>query len=183
MFLSRCTFIYMIVLVSTIVSCSGNPESNATNDIDYFQFQQVDLNRFDLPVKIYLPDASAGIGTAFKPEILHEEGGYKWQLSVGRYFKLFIEDYGNQRFLFEEKFDEIKNNKVYKTAIKKRDGSIIIYTKQLNGKLSNNKSGMYFIFAVVQIDGYYYQITNRQEGNTKKEIDFMYKSIKSIKEI
>ncbi len=183
MLMPRLVYFFIGLFGFLMVSCGDKQSANEDREIDYFQFQPLNLKKFDLPATIQLPDASAGIGTAFKPEILHEEGGYKWQLSVGRYFKIFIEDYGNQRFLFEEKFEEIKNNKVYHTNIKRRDGSIVIYTKQLKSKLKNDKVETYHIYAVVKIDGYYYQITNRVEGNSKKEVEFMYKSIKSIKEI
>jgi len=179
----RLVYYFLGLFSFLMVSCGDKRVEAIENEIDYFQFHRINLTKFDLNASIYLPDASAGIGTALKPEIIHEEGGYKWQLSVGRYFRIYIEDYGNQRFLFEEKFDEIKNNKVYRTQIKMRDGSIVIYTKQLKSKLNNDNIETYYIYAVVKIKGYYYQITNRVEGNSKKEVEFMYKSIKSIKEI
>ena len=93
------TFFFLIILFS----CNVEDQKSVAQDIDYYQFQKIDLTKFDIPASIYLPDASAGIGTSFKPLIEHEVGDYKWKIKAGRYFILNIEDYGDFKYLYEEK--------------------------------------------------------------------------------
>jgi len=37
------------------------------------------------------------------------------------------------------------------------------------------------LFSVINMNGINYQFTNREAGDSKKVIDFVYKSVKSIK--
>jgi hypothetical protein len=176
---------YLIALFLFIVlhSCKDGEKDVASQNIDYYQFQKINLSKYDIPASIYLPDASAGIGTSFKPLIEHEIGDYKWRIKVGRYFVLDIEDFGDFKYLFEEKKKEILANKVYKTTILKEEGAILVYQQTLKEDIGLKKNNTFHIYAVVKLDDVFYQITNTEKGNTKKEIDFMFKSIKSIKKI
>ena len=172
-----------ILLLVFLYSCKGEEQNSAQQNIDYYQFQKIKLSKYDIPASIYLPDASAGIGTSFKPLIEHEIGDYKWRIKVGRYFVLSIEDFGDFKYLFEEKKKEILANKVYKTTILKEEGAILVYQQTLKEDIGLKKNNTFHIYAVVKLDEVFYQITNTEKGNTKKEIDFMFKSIKSIKKI
>lgn len=174
----------LTVLFLIFLNSCGNEEKKAdSQNIDYYQFQKVSLAKYDIPASIYLPDASAGIGTSFKPLIEHEIGDYKWKIKVGRYFTLNIEDYGDFKYLFEEKKKEILSNKVYKSSILKEEGAILVYQQTLKEDIGLKRSYTFHIYAVVKLDDVFYQITNSEKGNTKKEIEFMFKSIKSIKKI
>jgi len=175
-------FLAVLVLVF-LFSCKGEEQDSAQQNIDYYQFQKINLTKYDIPASIYLPDASAGIGTSFKPLIEHEIGDYKWRIQVGRYFVLNIEDFGDFKYLFEEKKKEILTNKVYKTTILKQERAILIYQQTLKEDLGLKRNNSFHIYAVVKLDDVFYQITNPEKGNNKKEIDFMFKSIKSIKKI
>lgn len=175
------TFFLLIFLLS-LVACKNSHEDNSQEKLDYYQFQKIDLAKYELSICMYLPDASAGIGTSFKPQITHEDGDYKWQISVGRYFNLYIEDYGDFKYLFEEKKKTIENNKVYKTKIVKNEPSILVYEQRLKESISYEEKASFHIYAVVKIKDVYYQIMNDKAGNSEKEIRFMYQSIKSIKE-
>lgn len=172
-----------LFLLFILVSCNQGEKELASQNIDYYQFQLVNLAKYDIPATIYLPDASAGIGTSFKPLIEHEVGGYKWRIKVGRYFVIDIEDFGDFIYLFEEKKKEILTNKVYKTNIINEDKSILVYQQTLKEDIGLKKNKTFHIYAVIKIDNIFYQITNTEKGNTRKEIDFMFKSIKSIKKI
>jgi hypothetical protein len=176
---------YLIALFLFIVlhSCKDSEKDVASQNIDYYQFQKINLSKYDIPASMYLPDASAGIGTSFKPLIEHEVGDYKWRIKVGRYFVLDIEDFGDFKYLFEEKKKEILANKVYKTTILKEEGAILVYQQTLKEDIGLKKNNTFHIYAVVKLDDVFYQITNTEKGNTRKEIDFMFKSIKSIKKI
>ena len=85
--------------------------------------------------------------------------------------------------MFEEKKKEILANKVYKTTILKEEGAILVYQQTLKEDIGLKKNNTFHIYAVVKLDDVFYQITNTEKGNTRKEIDFMFKSIKSIKKI
>lgn len=170
-----------IFLLLILLSCKEENKTRSIENFDYFQFQKIDLSRYDIPAYIYVPDASAGIGASFKPFIEHEIGDYKWKINVGRYFSINIEDYGDFNYLFEEKKKQIKESKVYRTKIIKEEQSIIVYQQKLKEEIGLKRNNTYHIYAVVKIDDVYYQITNNESGNSKKEIDFMFKSIKSIK--
>jgi len=169
-----------VFLLFVFFSCKDEEQNNNQN-IDYYQFQKVDLSKYDIPASIYLPDATAGIGTSFKPLIEHEIGGYKWKIKVGRYFILNVEDYGDFKYLFEEKKKQIISNRIYETEIIKENDNILVYQQTLKEDVGLKKHNTYHIYAVVKIDDVYYQIMNNENGNSLKEIDFMYKSIKSLK--
>lgn len=170
-----------VLLLVFLFSCKGEEQNSTPQNIDYYQFQKINLNVYDIPASIFLPDASAGIGTSFKPLIEHEVGDYKWKIKVGRYFILNIEDYGDFKYLFEEKKKQIVSNRVYETKILKEERNILVYQQTLKEDVGLKKNNTYHIYAVIKLDDVFYQITNTEKGNTKKEIDFMFKSIKSIK--
>lgn len=171
------TFFFLIILFS----CNVEDQKSVAQHIDYYQFQKIDLTKFDIPASIYLPDASAGIGTSFKPLIEHEVGDYKWKIKAGRYFILNIEDYGDFKYLYEEKKKKIISNRVYKTKILKEEGGILVYQQTLKEDVGLKKKNTFHIYSVVKLDDVFYQIMNNELGNSRKEIDFMFKSIKSIK--
>jgi len=173
---------FLLLFLFSLVACNNSQNDNSKDNQDYYQFQKIDLTKYEIPASIYLPDASAGIGTSFKPQISHEAGDYKWQISVGRYFNLFIEDYGDFKYLFEEKKKSIENNKVFKTKIVKNEPSILVYEQRLKESISYEEKASYHIYAVIKIKDVYYQIMNDKAGNNKKEVGFMFQSIKSIKE-
>jgi hypothetical protein len=94
--------IILLAFISfTWTQCSEGNEG-AQGKFDYFQFQKVDLREYDIAASIMIPDATAGIGASFKPNVEHDEGGYKWAISVGRNFQLFLEDYGDNLYRFED---------------------------------------------------------------------------------
>ena len=102
---------FLSFLLFGFTQCQQDNASEQST-FDYVQFQRVDLSKFDIPASIMIPDATAGIGASFKPEVEYDEGGYKWTISVGRNFQLFIEDYGDNLYRFEEfKKDLLKDNK------------------------------------------------------------------------
>ena len=169
-------FFFLIILFS----CNVEDQNSDRQDIDYYQFQKIDLTKYDISASIYLPDASAGIGTSFRPLIEHEVGDYKWKIKVGRYFILNVEDYGDFKYLYEEKKKQIISNRVYKTKILKEEGNILVYQQTLKEDVGLKKKNTFNIYSVIKLDDVFYQIMNNEFGNSRKEIDFMFKSIKSI---
>jgi hypothetical protein len=175
--------LFFLILIFFLCACGDdNSKEIESNQVDYYQFQLLNLHEFDIPVTIYLPDASSGIGTAFKPEVIHAEGDYKWVVQVGRYFKLYIEDFGDFKYLMDEKMKSLENSTIYKIVFLKKTPQHVIYSREILSKQDwKNPRKTYHLYGVFQIDGVFYQLMNREEGNTKKEIDFMEKSFLSIK--
>jgi hypothetical protein len=174
---------FVILFLFGLSGCQDENPSNATT-FDYFQFQHVDLSKYDISASIMIPDATAGIGASFKPNVEYDEGGYKWTISVGRNFQLFIEDYGDNLYRFEEfKKDLIKDNKktnYFQFEMLKEEKDILIYSRKENSDFIKNKKITYHIYAVKKINGIYYEIRNGEHGDSKKVLDFMYHSIQSF---
>ena len=172
--------ILILFLVFLLVNCKS--EIKTKDGIDYYQFQKLSLNKFDLPASLFIPDATAGIGATFVPEVMHEIGGYKWKILIGKNFELDIEDYGDYPYLFPEfKKKLLSSNNFYKVEIIKEEENLILYKRTISENLGNSNSSSYHLFAVVKINGINYQLTNRESGDSKKVIDFVYKSVKSFK--
>jgi len=175
------SFAVLIFFLSFILlNCKS--ESPPINEIDYYQFQDINLSKYDIDASIKIPDATAGIGATFMPEVIHELGDYKWKIAVGKNFELFIEDYGDYPYLFPEfKKKLLSNNKYYIIELLKNDKNLLLYKRTIRKKLGTANSSSFHLFAVIIIDGISYQFTNRESGDSKKVIDFIYKSVKSFK--
>ena len=175
------SFTVLIFFLSFILlNCKS--ESPPINEIDYYQFQDINLSKYDIDASIKIPDATAGIGATFVPEVIHELGDYKWKIAVGKNFELFIEDYGDYPYLFPEfKKKLFSNNKYYKIEIIKEEKNLLLFKRTIRKKLGNVNSSSYHLFSVINMNGINYQFTNREAGDSKKVIDFVYKSVKSLK--
>lgn len=161
----------------SLFSCQENKEKQ----FDYIQYEQFDLRPFDLPATIMLPDASAGIGTSLKPKVAYEMGGFKWRIDVGRNFALLIEDYGDNSLRFEEfKRKLFKPNRYFDIKIVAQSKNILVYKRVVKGAYVEQPNEKHHIYAVCQIADNYYEIMNREQGDSKKVVDFMYHSIESF---
>ena len=80
-------------------SCGGEDVDPETEDIvvddDYYEFQDFNLEEYDIPGFIKLPDETANIGASTKPEVVHVEDDIRWEIKIGPNFELIIEDYGD----------------------------------------------------------------------------------------
>jgi hypothetical protein len=174
---------FLSFLLFGLTQCQQDNASEQST-FDYVQFQRVDLSKFDIPASIMIPDATAGIGASFKPEVEYDEGGYKWTISVGRNFQLFIEDYGDNLYRFEEfKKDLLKDNKktnYFQFQMLKEEKDILVYSRKEKSEFIKNKRVTYHIYAVKKVNGIYYEFRNGEQGDSKKVIDFMYHSIQSF---
>jgi hypothetical protein len=168
---------FFLLLVFTF-SC----EQDKPRSYDYIQYSSLDLSACDLSARIMLPNASAGIGTSIKPNIEYEIGGFKWKLSVGRNFTLLIEDYGDYAYRFAEfKRKLLKPNQFFEIEIVRQTNDILIYRRKVKGEFVAQKNARFYIYGVKRIRENYYEIMNREQGDTKRVVDFMYYSIQSLK--
>ncbi|MDP4595442.1 MAG: hypothetical protein NWS92_00560 [Crocinitomicaceae bacterium] len=169
------SFFFLFVIV---LAC----EQTKPRSYDYIQYRTFDLSAYDLPARIMLPNASAGIGTSMKPNVVYELGGFKWKLNVGRNFSLLIEDYGDYAYRFAEfKRKLLKPNKFFEIEIVKQTKDILIYRRKVKGEFVAQKNARFYIYSVRRIRENYYEIMNREQGDTKRVVDFMYHSIQSLK--
>lgn len=158
-------------------------EQDKTVAFDYVQYEPFDMTPYDLSVQLMLPNASSGIGTSMKPQVAYEPGGFKWKLQVGRNFGLLIEDYGDYAFRFAEfKRKLLKPNPFFEIEIVKQTKDLLIYRRKVKGEFVAQNKSRFYIYSVRRLHENYYEIMNREQGDTKRVIDFMYHTIQSIKE-
>lgn len=151
----------------------------------YYQFSKLTLSNFDFNASIFIPDETAGIGASFKPIISHDED-FKWTISAGPNFKLFIEDYGENSSLIDEFEAKITKSDFFDISIISKKNGIILYQRSIKKNTLNDVSSKenhisFHLYAIKNINGIYYELKNKEEGNTKKVIELMEKSVESLK--
>jgi len=180
----RTAFLFLLIL-QIMISCadesSTSSPSQTNNDdlnIDYYQFNKFMLDSVGIDASIMIPNETAGIGASFNTEVLHDDGGFKWQISAGRNFNIFIEDYGDYQYLMPEFIRRIDTKDIFKTQIVKQTGNYIIYKREL--KTATKHKSTYHFYGVKYINGVYYEIKNSEDGDSKKVIEFILKSYLSL---
>ena len=173
--------ISFLLLLYLAFSCSdGRIEGNEEKvQIDYYQFREMNLDSVGIPASIMIPNETAGIGASFAPKILHDEGGFKWHINVGRHFNVIIEDYGDYQYLMPEFLRRINTKDIFNIEIIEDTSDYILYKREL--KSAPNQQPTYHIYGVKYLNGVYYEFTNQEEGDSKKVIDFILKSFLSFK--
>ena len=151
----------------------------------YYQFAKLTLSDFDLNASIFIPDETAGIGASFKPIISHEED-FKWTISAGPNFTLFIEDYGDYSSLMDEFEAKISKSDFFDISIISKKNGIILYQRSIKKNTLSDASSKenhisFHLYAIKNINGIYYELKNKEEGDTRKVIELMEKSVESLK--
>lgn len=192
---SKIIFIPIIVFCIFVFSACGgdvkNDEENkdgiVLND-DYYEFQGFSLKNYDLPIMIMLPDETANIGASTKPEIIHAEDDFKWELKVGSNFHMLIDDWGDYTDMVKSRKKELKELDFYKIKYIIDEKDFILYEQELMPKGSSKAATSvgvphksYHVFSQKIIDGVTYVFRSRDEGFEKLIIGLMAKSIKSVK--
>lgn len=158
-----------------LLACGRKNEGNntKTEEQDYYQFQQIDLSTHDINATLMIPDATAGIGASFKPQIIHVPADYKWEISIGRNFNLQIEDFGDNAYRYLEVRKKIVENKAFKVSIVQEENDQVLFKRIFDNS--------YHVYAVKKVDGVYYELKSKEEGDSKKIAEFIYRSVKSFK--
>ena len=151
----------------------------------YYQFSKLTLSDFDFNASIFIPDETAGIGASFKPIISHDED-FKWTISAGPNFKLFIEDYGENSSLIDEFEAKITKSDFFDISIISKKNGIILYQRSIKKNTLSDASSKenhisFHLYAIKNINGIYYELKNKEEGDTRKVIELMEKSVESLK--
>lgn len=184
-------FIFLNLLLFT--NCKSD-NSDGDQEIDmndnYDAFQTFDLRPFDIKANIKLPDETANIGAAIKPEVLHEEDGFKWDIIVGPNFNVHVEDWGANKGLVLDKKKQNKELAIYDITYLVDEPTFIVYKLDLKVKGDKNASASvgvphesYHVFAEIEIDGITYEFRSPDDGYEKVIIEMLAKSIRSVKAI
>jgi hypothetical protein len=173
---------FVVWLCSFIHACSNNASKPKSTSDDLYQFLKIDLSPYDLPATIHIPDETAGIGASFKTKIEHEED-FKWKISAGPNFELYIEDWGENQGRWQEFKSQLLASQVFKCTIIEENDHMIMYSKKLSqtNNAENYEHLSYHVYALIPINGVFYEITNRQEGDPLETTKLMFTSIKSFK--
>jgi len=181
-------YFLLTLLVFPLVQCGGDKKDGEMTDEELYEFQGFSMKPYDMPVMIMLPDETANIGASTRPEVIHEEDGFQWQLSVGPNFQMIIDDWGADREMVSSEKKELAGHNFYKIKYLVDEPDFIMYEQELkvDGKkgVSNNigvKHKTYHVFGQKVINGITYVFRSRDEGYEKVIIDLMAKSIKSVK--
>lgn len=177
------TFFTFFSMFIFMISCADESDTNAKSKelIDYYQFDEHLLDVYGIDATIMTPNETAGIGASFETEILHDDGDFKWHISAGRNFNLYIEDYGDYQYRMPEFLRKLEAQDIFKTEIIQQKDEYVIYKRELN--MSSKKISTYHLYGIKYINGVYYEIKNKEAGDSKKVIDFILKSFLSFKPI
>lgn len=188
--------IYTALVFSSVLiftSCNGVselPEEVIVVDDDYYEFQDFNLVNFDIPAILSLPDETANIGASTRPEVIHANEDYKWEIKVGPNFELLIEDYADLTDLVAVEKKELANHDFFNVKYIIDEPDLILYERILIQDGSEDalptvgvEHRTYHVFGQKSADGINYALKSREEGYEKVIIEIMAKSIKSFKGI
>ncbi len=182
--------LFLFILGSLLLtSCNDSNSSEDDNfDESLYDFKSYNLEPFDIPATIMLPDETSNIGAATNIEMLHTEGDFKWEMNIGPNFHLRIDDWGDDKQILQAEKDKLKDLEFYKISYLKNEPELLIYKRELivkGHKKASTKVGTehttYHIFCMKEINGIIYVFKNKDEGSPKKIVDLLEKSIKSVK--
>ena len=182
---------FSFVVTGFITSCSS-PELGKNREMvgedEYYEFQGLHLKSYGLPAMILLPDETANIGASTKPEVVHNDGDFIWNIYVGPNFELHIEDYGDYTDLVDYKRKELKEQDVFDISYVTNEKDLIVYESSLVVRGTKEasptvgvKHRSFHVYAQRTINGITYELRSRDEGYERKIIDLMVKSIRSFK--
>lgn len=179
-------FFYLFIQACSSEGATTIKERKTNQESDkYYQFTKLTLSNFDFNAAIFIPDETAGIGASFKPTISHEED-FKWTITAGPNFTLFIEDYGDYSSLMNDFEAKISKSDFFDISIISKKNGVVLYQRSIKknalGTASSQENHMSFhLYAIKNINGIYYELQNKEEGDTKKVIELMEKSVESLK--
>lgn len=181
-----CLLVLFVACGEDVVDETNNSEINVNDD--YYEFQDFNLNDYDIPAVISLPDETANIGASTKPEIIHIEDDVKWEVKIGPNFQLHIEDYADITDLIEVEKKELSEQTFFKIKYLIDNEAMILYERTLLVKGTDNASPTvgiehksYHVYGQKIVDGITYELQSREDGYEKHIIELMAKSIKSFK--
>lgn len=181
-------FILLTLVAFPLTRCGDTEKDGELTEEELYEFRGFSMKPYDIPIMIMLPDETANIGASTKPEVIHEEDGFQWKLSVGPNFEMIIDDWGADREMVSSEKKELAEHSFYKIKYLIDEPDFILYEQELkvDGKKGvSNSVGVphktYHVYGQKVINDITYVFRSRDEGYEKVIIDLMAKSIKSVK--
>ena len=189
--MKKTVFTCFIITAFALLSSCENDSIDQNKALDqsenYDNFQKFELKDFDIPAIIQLPDETANIGAATKPEVFHKADGFKWDIKVGPNFTLHIEDWGANKGLVADKKKQLSELDIFDIEYYVEEDDFIIYklTLKVKGVQKASKDvgiphESWHVFAEKEIDGITYELRSPEEGFEKVIIELMAKTIRSF---
>lgn len=182
---------YLILLLAFpmfFVGCGGTSETEELTDEELYEFQGFSMEPYEIPVMIMLPDETANIGASTKPEVIHVEDDFKWELMVGPNYHMIIDDWGSDRTMVATEKKKLAGLNFYKINYLIDEPDLIMYERELkvDGQKNAAKSvgvehKTYHVYGQKVINDITYVFRSRDDGFERMIIDLMVKSIKSVK--
>ena len=170
------------------IGCSDNKDTEEISDEELYEFQGFSMKPYEIPIMIMLPDETANIGASTKPEVIHVEDDFKWELMVGPNFDMIIDDWGSDRTMVASEKKKLNGLNFYNVKYLIDEPDLIMYERELkvNGqKGASNSVGVehktYHVYGQKVINDITYVFRSRDDGFERMIIDLMVKSIKSVK--
>ena len=172
-------------------ACNTDPKDLVDGDQvdleEYYEFQGFDLSAYDIPAIIMLPDETANIGASTRPEVLHTEDNFYWDINVGPNFQLHIEDFGDNKDLVATHKKELKQKEMFEIVYLIDEPDLVLYERKLivkGDKKAPKTVGVehksYHVYGQKTINGINYELRSREEGYEKVIIELMAKTVRSI---
>lgn len=183
------------LVIGFIYSCGTDPiedlvEANQTDGEEYYEFQGFDLSPYEIPALIMLPDETANIGASTKPEVIHTEGNFYWDINVGQNFQLHVEDYGDNKDLVKTHKKALAEKDMFQITYLVDDPELVVYERKLivkgvdkAPKTVGVEHVSYHVYGQKQVNNIMYEFRSRDEGYTQMIIELMAKSIRSVESI
>lgn len=186
--MKKIPFYFLMAFALMLGSCGDDTAAGELTDEELYEFQGFNMKPYDIPIMIMLPDETANIGASTKPEVIHVEDDFKWELHVGPNFHMIIDDWGSDRKMVVDEKKRLAGLNFYNIKYLVDEPEFILYeqTLKVDGKKGvSKKIGVehktYHVYGQKVINDITYVFRSRDEGYEKVIIDLMAKSIKSVK--
>ena len=186
--MKKIAFLFISLSFGLLISCGGEEDSkpkkdDASEELDLEGFAELDFSEYELNITMSLPAKETAVGTV-KPQIEHEDGGFKWYVTVGPTFGMTIEDFGSETNLVERHKERLTEKEFFHVEYLVEEGNVVMYKRLLkyDGKVEETeKKNIYYVFGSFQIDNVNYIVKCTEEGLYKPEAEELMNTIKSIK--
>jgi len=151
------------------------------------EFEKFSLVSSEINATIYLPGEKATIGSAIQPNVEHEEGGFKWKLTMGEQFQITIDDWGREDMMADKRKALNGDKKYYEIEYIEDTLSFMSYKKKLKVKgiaEASKNVGVdhtsYHCYGQTTIEGINYVFSTTADGVAKPTLKYISTSIKSV---
>ncbi len=171
-------------------SCGGPSEDGEevtdnpvdTMNLDFTDMNEMSLRSEGLNMQIMLPEIASTTGASIEPVVEHDDGDYIWNVNIGAYFHLIIEDYGKEKNKVSNEKKRLADlDKIFVVEYITDEPNLIMYKRTLHEGQGGKTT--YHCYGETQIDGYTFVLRSEQEGNFRTVIDDMVMTIRSAKAI